>query len=93
MALGYIGHEKNFVYINGDPLLDVTSVDSSISSNRTVINMGGVAKALQVSEGVSQATMSVDRYVISETADDPFAGGLLGFGSISTPRGEINFLG
>ena len=78
MAYGYIGHEKNFIYINGEPLLDVQSVDSSISSNRTALNMAGVASTLQVSEGVSQATMNLSRYVISSTAHDPFAGGIYG---------------
>tara|TARA_R110000824_G_scaffold174380_3_gene352522 strand:- start:2582 stop:3475 length:894 start_codon:yes stop_codon:yes gene_type:complete len=74
MAYGYIGQEKNFIYINGSPLLDVKSVDSSISTNRTPLNIGGVALGgLQVTEGVSEATMGLERHVISDTSNDPFA--------------------
>ena len=77
MAYGYIGQEKNFVYINGEPLLDVKSVDSSVSSNRTALNIAGVASALQVSEGVAEATMGVERHVICDTDNDPFASNIL----------------
>jgi|TARA_R110000824_G_scaffold108741_3_gene256065 hypothetical protein len=73
MAYGYIGHEKNFVFIDGDPLLDVQSVDSNISANRTALHMAGIGVGLQVAEGVSQGEMNLTRYVISDTDHDPFA--------------------
>tara|TARA_R110000824_G_scaffold791_10_gene4855 strand:- start:1068 stop:1955 length:888 start_codon:yes stop_codon:yes gene_type:complete len=73
MALGYIGQEKNYVYIDGQPLFDVQSVDSSISTNRTVLNIAGIGAGPQVAEGVSQATLNLSRYVISDTAEDKFA--------------------
>ena len=83
MALGYIGHEKNFIYIQGEPLLDVQSVDSSISSNRSPLHMAGVTSTLQVAEGVSQATLSLERYVISSTDNDPFGNNSLFYGGFS----------
>ena len=72
MAYGYIGQEKNFVYINGAPLLDLQSVDSSLSSNRTAVSIAGIGAGPQLAEGVSEATMSLSRYVISDTDADPF---------------------
>ena len=78
MAFGHIGHEKNFIYINEKVLMDVQSVDYSVSTNRTVLNMAGVTDLLQVSEGVSQATLNLQRYAITNTEDDPFAGGIYG---------------
>ena len=78
MAYGHIGHEKNFIYINEKVLMDVQSVDYSVSTNRTVLNMAGVTDLLQVSEGVSQATLNLQRYAITNTANDPFAGGFHG---------------
>ena len=78
MAFGNIGHEKNFIYINDKPLLDVKSVDYSVSTNRTVLNMAGVKDLPQVTEGVSQATLNLQRYAITNTENDPFAGGFYG---------------
>ena len=73
MAIGYIGHEKNYVYIDGSPLFDVQSVDSSLSTNRTPIFIAGVGAVTNVSEGVLSATMNLTRYVISDDNDDVFA--------------------
>jgi len=78
MAYGHIGHEKNFIYINEKVLMDVQSVDYSVSTNRTVLNMAGVIDLPQVSEGVSQATLNLERYAITNTENDPFAGGFYG---------------
>jgi hypothetical protein len=83
MAYGYIGQEKNFVYINGAPLLDVKSVDSSISTNRTAVSIAGIGAGPQLAEGVSTATLNISKHVISNTLYDPFANNLTYYGGFS----------
>jgi hypothetical protein len=77
MAYGYIGHEENFVFIDAGlglkPLLDVQSVSSNISANRTALYMAGTGVGLQVTEGVSLGEMNLTRYILSQTDHDPFA--------------------
>lgn len=71
MALGRIIRDKNFVYINGQTLYDVESLNASFSANNSPLRVAGHGSVGLVSQGILQGQMSLQRLSIN---DDPFTG-------------------
>lgn len=71
MALGRITRENNFVYINGETIYDIQSVDATLSVNNTDLNVAGHGAIGFVNEGVLQGEISLNRLAVST---DPFTG-------------------